>query len=285
MTPKESRSAAPDQLFRMLEDIASELAGEVVFPTCFDIAIELRKALQDSGQPIERIAAIVSVEPLISTKLLHLANSALYNPAGKEIVSLHTAIVRLGINTVRSSALAIAMNQLLRSRDMAVFSDLAHGLWEHSIHTASAAYVVARRLTRLSPEEAQLSGLVHDLGAFYLLYRAKQYAELWQNREAVKSLIVQWHESIGYTLLGALGMPEEITEAVREHDQPRAAIGIPKTLSEVVYVSNLLAGGVAEWLHQDPETGRLDRQALDPACLALQDEIEARRVEMHAAFA
>lgn len=284
MNPEQSGTAPTGQSFRMLEDIARELAGDVVFPTCFDIAIELRRTLQDPNQSIDRIAAVVGVEPLVSAKLLHLANSVLYNPSGREIVSLDTAIVRLGIEAVRSTALAIAMNQLLRSRDMAVFSDLATGLWQHSIHTASAAYVVARRLTRVKPEEAQIAGLVHDLGAFYMLYRAKQYTELWQSRDAVRSLIGQWHESIGYTLLGALGLPNEITEAVRDHDQPRPAFGIPKTLAEVVYVANQLAGGISEWLHQDPETGQIGREQLDPACLALQDEIAERSAEMHTAF-
>ena len=55
-----------------------------------------------------------------------------------------------------------------------------------------------------------LAGLVHDLGAFYMLYRSAQYEELRLRPDTVKYLILQWHESIGVSLLDALGVPEEI---------------------------------------------------------------------------
>lgn len=48
------------------------------------------------------------------------------------------------------------------------------------------------------------AGLVHDMGAFYMLYRAVQYEDLRQRPETVKYLIAQWHESLGVSLLGAL---------------------------------------------------------------------------------
>lgn len=274
------------QRFQMLEDIAKELSGEVVFPTYFDAAVRLRKAMQDPNQSLDAIANALGIEPLISTKLLHLANSVLYNPSGNPVRSLQAAISRLGLDTVRSTALAIAMNQLLRSKDMADFSDLTRNLWEHSLRTASAAYVIARRLTRYKPDEAMLAGLVHDLGAFYMLYRATQYPELRSRPDSVRYLIIQWHESIGHTLLLALGLPEDLAEAVREHDQPRQAPpAVPRNLTDIVYVANLMAGGAHEWLHQDTEKGIIERQTLDAAYIALQDEIAERTEEMLTAFA
>ena len=44
------------QRFQMLEDIARELSsGSVVFPTCFDAALRLRKELQNPDLPIPRM--------------------------------------------------------------------------------------------------------------------------------------------------------------------------------------------------------------------------------------
>ena len=117
--------------FRMLEDIARELAGEVIFPTYFDAALRLRKELQNPDLPTARIAKIVSIEPLIAAKLMQLANSAFYSPDGSQAKDLRAAISRLGVDLVRTTALAIAMTQLLHSKDMAVFSELAHALWGH----------------------------------------------------------------------------------------------------------------------------------------------------------
>lgn len=239
------------QRFQMLEDIARELSGEVVFPTYFDAVLRLRKVLQDPNETIGGIASAVSLEPLISAKLLHLANSVAFNPQGTQVVDLKSAITRLGLNAVRSAALAIVMAQLLRAKGMASFADLTHRLWEHSIHTAAAARVLAREHTRFNADEAMLAGLIHDLGAFYMLYRATQYEELRERPDTVRYLIVQWHESIGISLLNALGLPEEIVNATDDHDRLRPAPETLRTLGDVIYVANMLSGGHFEWLMQE----------------------------------
>ena len=105
--------ALSSQRFQMLTDIARDLAGDVVFPTCFDTAVHLRQELQNPEVPIAHIVRLVSVEPLIAAKLLHIANSAYYNPSGAAIRGLPEAITRLGVNLVRTTALAVAMNQLM----------------------------------------------------------------------------------------------------------------------------------------------------------------------------
>lgn len=277
-------SALNAQRFRMLEDIARELAGEVVFPTSFDVAVKLRRMLQDPDYTLEQIGRLISGEPLIAVRLLRMANSALYNQDGTEIRDLQHAIARLGQNVVRSTALAIAMQQLLRSRDLAEFSDLSAMLWRHALKSACAAQVIAARMTRTSPDEAFLAGLVHDLGAFYMLYRAAQYDELRLRPETVKYLIIQWHESIGHTLLLALGLPEDIAEAARDHDQPRDMPLAPRNLGDIVHIANLLAGGTAEWLEADLDKAACVMQGLAPCYLELQQEIETRTEALRATF-
>src|SRR5574343_479773 len=84
----------------------------------------------------------------------------------QEIRDLKSAISRLGLNIVNTAALSIVMNQLIRAKGMAEFSETTHSLWEHSIQTSAAAFIVAREYTRLNRDEAMLAGLIHDLGAF-----------------------------------------------------------------------------------------------------------------------
>jgi putative nucleotidyltransferase with HDIG domain len=248
MNMKTSEQASADkvgdalraQRFQMLEDIARELAGDIVFPTSFDAALRLRKEMQNPDLPTGRIAQIVSAEPLVATKLMHMANSVLYSPDGTPARNLQAAISRLGVELVRTTALAIAMNQLIRSKDMAIFSDLTQALWDHTIKTAAAARVLARTYTRINPDEALLAGLVHDLGAFYMAYRAAQYAELRARPDTVKYLIMEWHEGIGVTLLHALGLSEEVVNATIDHDQPRSVPATVRTRADVIYVGSVL---------------------------------------------
>ena len=126
-----------------------------------------------------------------------------------------------------------------------------------------------------------LAGLIHDLGAFYMLYRATQYEELRERPDTVRYLIVQWHESIGISLLNALGLPEEIVNATEDHDRLRPAPETLRTLSDVIYVANMLSGGHFEWLMQDlgstpDELDELSRRYgyLQPEIDSLYEEIK-----------
>lgn len=273
------------QRFIMLEDIAKELSGEVVFPTYFDAILRLRKVLQDPEHSMADITRAVSVEPLISAKLLHMANSVAFNPQGREVLDLKSAIMRLGLNAVRSATLVIVMTQLRRARGLAEFADLTQHLWEHSIKTSAAARVIAGSVPRLNADEAMLAGLIHDLGAFYMLYRATQYDELRQRPDSIRYLIIQWHESIGVSLLNAIGLPEEIVDAAVDHDRLRPPPSPVRSLKDVIYVANILAGGFFECQMQDqPEQGEFVA-AIEEKYRHLAADIEAMTQELRAAYA
>lgn len=69
--------------FRFLRDIATDLyAGEVVFPTFLDATLKIRTALRNPNLTVEDLAKVVSAEPLVSLRILRLANSAAFNPSG-----------------------------------------------------------------------------------------------------------------------------------------------------------------------------------------------------------
>src|SRR5574343_822758 len=172
------------------------------------------------------------------------------------------------------------MTQLMRAKGMAEFSGITQGLWEHSVQTSAAASVIARQLTRLNPDEAMLAGLIHDLGAFYMLYRATQYEELRHRPESIKYLIVQWHESIGVSLLNALGLPEEIIEATVDHDHIRQTPTTIRTLADLIYVANMLSGGHIEWQMQEQPVVSTEISALEEQYSALRPAIEALANEL-----
>jgi putative nucleotidyltransferase with HDIG domain len=232
--------------FRILEDIARELSGDINFPTCMDAALLVRDTLKDPLTNLERVVQVVGVEPLISSKLLRLANSVTYNPSGKAISDLGTALGRIGFDSVRTISLAVAMEQMLKSRNLAEYESISHNAWEHSLHVAAIARVLARRIGRINPDEAMMAGLVHDIGVFYLLYRATEYPEYKQNREAMLELLIGWHEGVGESLVHALGLPDRITDAVRDHDHLHN-VETPCTIKDVLYFANLLAEGDHEW--------------------------------------
>ncbi|HPT49111.1 MAG TPA: HDOD domain-containing protein [Accumulibacter sp.] len=236
-----------DISFKLLQDIAKDLSGEVVsFPTFLDITFQVRTALKKPDLSIEQLGTLVGAEPLMSTKIIRLANSAAMNASGRSIVDINTAISRIGVDAVRNVSFAVAMEQLLNSKKMAPFETLSRHLWEHTMEVAALSRVLARRLTRVNPDEALFAGLVHDIGVFYLLSRAVNFPELVADTEGLHALLVQWHDSIGHALLAAMGLADDLLVAVLEHEQDRE-VGQLKTLKDVLFVANKLANIKHGW--------------------------------------
>lgn len=273
------------QRFQMLRDIAKELSGEIAFPTSFDVLVRLRNTLADPSWTIDQLTKLIGAEPMIAARLVGLANSAAVRAGGSRIVDLKGAISLLGLNTVRTFVMAMALDQIRHARLMSAFNDVMQRLWKHSLRAASAAYVVSKQLAHVNPEEAMLAGLIHDIGAFYLLYRAAQYDDLRERPDSALHLVIRWHEAIGYSMLVTFGLPEEIADAVREHDAPREIPTDIYALKDVIYVANILAGGVFEWQYGADPRGAEEIENLDERYTGLIGEIDQHEQEILALFA
>lgn len=234
---------------QLLDKIAEDLSrGDPVFPICFSITIKLRDLLRDPDVGIDKLALVLQTEPVITAQLLKMANSAaLAPPSGVQIRDLNGAILRLGLETVKSVAFAVAIRQLARSKQMSGYSVLSAKIWEHSILVAAIARQISRRFKRGKPDECFFAGLVHDIGAFYLLYCASDEHELSKNPEAMLSLLVTWHDGIGHALLDALGQQsEELLSAVQDHESPQP-IEHFTGLGEILRAANVLANRHVAW--------------------------------------
>lgn len=256
--------------FKILEDIAKDLSrDDISFPTFLDVTFQVRSALKDPNLTIDKLARLVGSEPLMSAKIVRMANSVALNPSGREVADVKSAITRIGMQAVRTISFAVAMEQLLASKNMAPFEGLSHRLWEHTVHVAALCRVLARKLGRLNADEAMFAGLVHDIGVFYLLSRAANFPDLVADKAELHALLVEWHANIGHALLSALGQPESVLTAVQDHEIARPVSAV-KTLSDALYIANCLANTVKPWhdpayaVPPDPATLA---QLLDPETL------------------
>lgn len=248
--------------FKILEDIARDLSGsEITFPTFLDITFQVRSALKDPNLSVEQLAKLVGAEPLMSAKIIRMANSVAMNPSGREVSDVKTAIMRVGMEAVRTVSFAVAMEQLLKSKVMQPFEGISKRLWEHTSHVAALCRVLARKIARINGDEAMFTGLVHDLGVFYLMSRAANFPELVADKVELHALLVSWHDNIGHALLSALGSPESVLNAVQEHETEREIKEI-KSLSDVVYVANKIANRSASWRDAELD-GVVDTSVLD----------------------
>jgi HD-like signal output (HDOD) protein len=237
-------------VLKILENIANDQPGQrIAFPTLLDIAFKIRALLKEGEPDMERLARLVGAEPLISTQIVRMANSVAMNPMGRRISDVKNAILRVGTHAVRSAAFAIAMKQMVMGKGMVPFRKISRHLWEHSAYTAAFSKALVRHYCQhgIDNDEAMFMGLIHDIGAFYLLYCATQYPELAENPAEVETLMETWHGSISHALLSAMGLSDTILEAVQEHDQEERDFTTIETLSEVLYTANHLANVIAPW--------------------------------------
>lgn len=248
--------------FKILEDIAKDLSGEeITFPTFLDITFQVRTALKDPNLSVDQLARLVGAEPLMSAKIIRMANSVALNPSGREVADVKNGIIRVGMEAVRTVSFAVAMEQLLKSKQMQPFEGLSRRLWEHTAHVAALARVLARKIARINPDEAMFAGLVHDVGVFYLMSRAAGFPELVADKVELHGLLVGWHDNIGHALLTALGSPEPVLQAVQEHETDREIVAL-RNLSDVIYVANKIANRTSCW--RDPQyEGEIDTSMLD----------------------
>ncbi len=220
-----------------LLDVADELSkGEISFPTFMNATLKIRTALNKASINADELAKIVITEPLLAAKVVKLANSVAINPSGNVISDVKTAVVRIGFNSVRSLAIALAMEQLVQSKSLKGHERLGKAYWDHCVDVAAHCYVLAKRFTRINPHEAMFAGIVHNIGAFYLLSRLCSRTDLSIDEEDLVRLISEWQVSISHAILSALALPEEVTEAVGNQESAMEGES-PTTLSEVLYTA------------------------------------------------
>jgi putative nucleotidyltransferase with HDIG domain len=227
--------------FQFLKDIAADLArGAVSFPTFSQATIKVRTALDDPEIDADRLAKVVSTEPLLAARLVLTANSAALNPGGRPVGDVRSAILRVGIASVRSLAVALALEQLRDGSQSPSARPFAEATWRHSVQVAAIAFVIAKRLSRINPDEALFAGLVHDIGHFYLLSQAARYPDLEHNPEELAQILASWHASIGQAVLHEFKVSDALIEAVGEHENAHFH-SPPRSLTDIVTIANLAA--------------------------------------------
>ena len=244
---QESSSAPPTQYataFDFIRALAGELSGgKVDLPSFPEVAVRVRRILSDPKSSVDQVVRVVGSEPALAARLMRIANSASLNRSGKTITELRTAISRIGYNMVRSASISFAMAQIRNSNKLAGLEHYLQDVWIRSTRVAAFAYVLAKACTRsrINPDEAMLTGMMHSIGKLYVLTRAAAHPELFANPAMLDEILEQWHPSIGKAILENWEFSDVMAQAVgeqEEHDRVEPEIA---DLSDIIAVAVLMA--------------------------------------------
>lgn len=207
--------------FLFVQALSEELSThELIFPTSLNATMNIRRALSQADAPLDKIARVISAEPVVSAQILRVCNSAAFNPTGQRISDLKHATMRLGVGKVRNIAITVGMKQLTEAGTNKELPDVIEQLWTRCIRLGTLCQVLARRCTRVDPDTALLAGLLHNIGTFYILNRAQRYPELFANEAALWQIVEQWHENIGAAILDSWDIGDPIESAVQNYRDP-----------------------------------------------------------------
>lgn len=226
-----------------IKGLTAELsAKELIFPTSLNTTMKIRHALNQEDISNDALARLIGTEPVLSAQVLRFSNSVAFNQSRLQTANLRTATLRLGFATVRNIAISVGMKQLSEFKSAGEFAQRIEGLWNRSVRVAALSYVIARNLSNVSPEHAMLAGLLHDVGKFYILHRARHHAPLFSSERALWDIVYQWHANIGAVILENWDIADKIRSAVIEHRTlHRTHSGAPD-LIDILTAADILDG-------------------------------------------
>lgn len=237
-----------------LQIIAAEAAqGKLTFPPHVQVALRVREILDEPNCHIDRVAQLVNADPMLSARVVALANSLALNPSGKTVTDPRSGIARIGLAMMRALVIAQVAKQLASMPGRQEDRALSAQLWAHSVHVAALAHVLARRVTKQSPETAMFAGIVHELGGLYLLFRAKDFPCLLESASQTQGNGAEQDESesdapsedegegaVGRAIMQALTIPEPVMLVIE--DLWKGYLSMPPTsLGDTLLLADELA--------------------------------------------
>ena len=228
--------------FTFVNTLAADISsGEFELPSWPEMIVRIKQALENDKCSVERVVRLIGSEPVLAARLLKVVNSDLHNGGRAPIKDLRTAVDQLGVDTVRSVASEIATEQSCHDLDLRPIKPYLVELWRHSYQVAVIAYMLAKKYTEISPHEAHLAGLLHDVGKLYVLMRIQDNPVFIDSERTLQEIMDAWHTNIGAALIESWKFSEELATAVRDHESYDIEEVRSPNLTDVVSVANLLA--------------------------------------------
>jgi putative nucleotidyltransferase with HDIG domain len=244
------------EYMKMSSDEKMEIKDIPIMPQVATKILQLKEEnLEISFKELENI---ILIDPALTSKILKVANSALY-ARQREIINLQQAIALLGFKMIKSLVLLVcasniygtsgvktgAFSKQVRSKSTRV------GMWRHLVLTAFLSKHLAQKLGDDEKSESIfIAGLLHDIGRIVFLLNASDSYETYLERVASEpdrdilsveeSIFGSTHQEVGKIVLQRWNFPDELIDAISHHHSEK--IESPyRRIVEIVGLANVYA--------------------------------------------
>lgn len=221
-------------------EYADKANGSFALP---DACFKVKHLMEDETSTIEDFANVISVDPSMTSRLLKIANSAIYSLRG-EVSTISRAITIIGTQAIYNMMLVdVAASAFKHFENQAI--DLKR-FWRSSVYCGLVSKNLAVRAGIRDIERLFVAGLLQNFGELIV---AKETPEIAQACEQYTSEALPWEiqkQALGFTytditaeLLSMWQIPEKIILPVRHFNQAQD-IQINKDV-KVLYLASRLA--------------------------------------------
>ena len=233
-------------MFGLDASLVGKINGLGLIPVLPDIYVKLTKEINSPVISMNRIADIISVDPLMVARILHIAHSSFFNiPTG--VSNLFQAINFLGVNIIKTLVLYVkifSLSNIAPETEM-----LLKKVRVHSINVArlSRAIMENEGGSRGQVEDAYIAGLLHDVGKIVLLQLndVKKSSLYYLEMENVRSTELEkdrfgvTHVNVGAYILRLWDFPDNIIDAIASHHNPVLVYNEIISINEAVFIANI----------------------------------------------
>ncbi|MDF1544969.1 MAG: HDOD domain-containing protein [bacterium] len=156
-----------------ISDVLELLTSVPPFPKA---VMKLIQILGNDNVTSSELGEIISSDPALTIKILHLANSPFYM-CSRRINSVEEAVIVLGIGTLKSVSAGAAMHHGIQKLMPPPHTFNVSAYWSHSFATAIAARKLAEKVKGVDKDICYVAGLTHDIGK---VIQAKHWPEAWK---------------------------------------------------------------------------------------------------------
>jgi HD-like signal output (HDOD) protein len=259
-------AASPDSQAR----VAALLSKVTMIAAMPEVTRKIIATVEDPKSTAAQLHQIVSHDPALVTRVLKVVNSSLYGLPG-QVSSVERAIVLLGLNAVKNTAIAASLGQLFRGgRLCEKFS--VKDLWTHCVAVGVTARALAKQMKLPLAEEAFLGGMIHDVGLLVLLQSTpEQLREVCDSASKTggdfchieQRYIGVDHQQVGMALAAQWKFPSPCQLVAGYHHRPLALPDENRQLVALVWAADTIC-----CRHGVGFTLTAGAQTLDPATLA-----------------
>lgn len=203
----------------------------------------LLRSLRDPDSSARDYVDIINKDPVMSAAVLKLANSVYFNPIGARIDDIERAVVKLGIEGLRS-VLSAAVMQPIVQRESPYFSQTGQKMWNHSLSCAVACEQIAEHRGQ-EKFKVYVMGLVHDVGKITVFSELCKQFKL--NGEDVKPgynafapLMKVLSPAVSYWVAKDWELPKEICKAIAEQLNLQTGTKL-SSYGHILYQANMVA--------------------------------------------